>query len=81
MMFRRNGGQPQAKAFKRVMPQTFARERIETKDFAGAGGKHRLVFQNDVDKTRAFEMRHPHLLACATIQRDDRSFDADEYQL
>ena len=43
--------------------------------------KVELVLQDDVDKTRAFEMGHPHLLACATIQRDDRSFDADEHQV
>ena len=63
------------------MPQRIARERIKAKDFATTGGKNCPVLQDDVDKIRAFEMCRPHLLACGAIERDDRSFDADEYQV
>ena len=35
---------------------------------------------DDVDEIVAFETCRPHLLARGAIQRDDRSFDADEYQ-
>jgi len=77
-MFRRGGGQPRAKAFERVVPQRIARERIEAEDFAAARGKNRPILQEDVDKIGAFEMGRPHLLARGAIQRNDRSFDADE---
>ena len=76
-MFRRYGGQP----FKRVVPQPLTCEGIKTKYFTVTGGKNRLVLQDDIDKIRAFEMCRPNLFACATIQRNDRSFDADEYQV
>jgi hypothetical protein len=63
------------------VPQPFAHKRIKTKDFAAAGGKNCLVLQDNVDKIRAFEMCRPYLLACETIRRDDRSFDANERQV
>ena len=37
------------------------------KDLTAAGGKNGPVFQDHVDKTQAFEMRHPHPLTSATI--------------
>ena len=40
IMFRRDCGQPRAKAFERVVPQRIARERIKAKDFPITGGEN-----------------------------------------
>ena len=50
IMFRRDCGQPRAKAFERVVPQRIARERVKTEDFAAARCKNCPILQEDVDK-------------------------------
>ena len=77
-MFRCDRGQSPAKTFERVVPKRIPRERIKAKDFAAARGKNRPIFQEDIDKIRAFEMSRPHLLARSAIERNDRSLDTDE---
>ena len=78
-MFRCDRGQSPAKAFERVVPKRIPCERIKAEDFAAARGKNRPILQEDVDKIEAFEMCRPYLLACGAIEREHRSFDADEH--
>jgi hypothetical protein len=63
------------------VPTYHARERIESENLAFTRGKNRVVLQDDIDEIPASEGRHPHLLARGTIQREDRSFASDEYQV
>ena len=58
------------------MPSRIARERIEAKYFNLTRGKNRAVLQDYIDKTTAFELGGPYLLARGAIQRNDRSFDS-----
>ena len=74
-------GEAGAEVFQGVVPKRIARDRIETEDLAGTGGKNGLVLQEDIDEIVAFEVRGPYLLAGGTVEGEDRSFDADEYQV
>ena len=77
----RNGGQARPKAFERVVPERITRQGLQAKNFAIARGQNRIVLQDHVHEVRTFEMGCPYLLAGSAIERYDRAFNADKYEV
>lgn len=60
-----------------IMPANGAGLRVQTENFTLRGRQHAAAIEDHVDETSSLECGGPPLLACGSIQREHRTFDAN----